>query len=296
MSDERLCIFGEVLFDHFPDGKRVLGGAPFNVAWHLQAFGRAPLFVSRVGGDPDGEAVRAAMRGWGMDEAALEQDPALPTGRVAVRFQGGEPRYDIRHPAAFDAIAARSLAGEPRLLYHGSLAVREAASRAALEHLRAQRPERVFVDVNLRAPWWEREDLTALLAGADWVKLNGEELALLAGDGAADPRAFLQRHGLQGLVLTRGGEGAELIEAAGHRHRVAPRAAGPVVDAVGAGDAFAAVVLLGLDLGWPVPALLDRAQEFASAICGQRGATVADPAFYRPFVRAWGLEEASTDV
>ena len=53
----RPVIFGEVLFDHFPDGARVLGGAPFNVAWHLQAFGSAPLFVSRVGNDPAGREV-----------------------------------------------------------------------------------------------------------------------------------------------------------------------------------------------------------------------------------------------
>ncbi|MBA1332725.1 carbohydrate kinase, partial [Candidatus Endoriftia persephone str. Guaymas] len=44
-------IFGEVLFDCFEDGSRVLGGAPFNVAWHLQALGAAPLFISRVGDD-----------------------------------------------------------------------------------------------------------------------------------------------------------------------------------------------------------------------------------------------------
>lgn len=47
-------IFGEVLFDHFPDGSRVLGGAPFNVAWHTQAFGLAPCFISRIGNDPAG--------------------------------------------------------------------------------------------------------------------------------------------------------------------------------------------------------------------------------------------------
>ena len=51
MKTTRLCVFGEVLFDHFPDGRRVLGGAPFNVAWHLQAFGEAPRFISRVGAD-----------------------------------------------------------------------------------------------------------------------------------------------------------------------------------------------------------------------------------------------------
>ncbi len=58
MADiERPVIFGEVLYDCFPDGQAVLGGAPFNVAWHLQGFGRAPLFISRVGDDPLGHHV-----------------------------------------------------------------------------------------------------------------------------------------------------------------------------------------------------------------------------------------------
>jgi len=39
MNNQQIGIFGEVLFDQFPDGQQVLGGAPFNVAWHLQAFG-----------------------------------------------------------------------------------------------------------------------------------------------------------------------------------------------------------------------------------------------------------------
>ena len=54
----KLCIFGEVLFDVFPDGHQVLGGAPFNVAWHLQAFGQSPFFISRVGNDPQGKEIR----------------------------------------------------------------------------------------------------------------------------------------------------------------------------------------------------------------------------------------------
>ena len=67
----RPIIFGEVLFDCFPDGSRVLGGAPFNVAWHLQAFGAEPLFVSRVGNDPMGRKIRDAMLQWGMDTSGL---------------------------------------------------------------------------------------------------------------------------------------------------------------------------------------------------------------------------------
>ena len=47
INPARAIIFGEVLFDTFPDGTAVLGGAPFNVAWHLQGFG---LGVGWMGG------------------------------------------------------------------------------------------------------------------------------------------------------------------------------------------------------------------------------------------------------
>ena len=106
--NRRLCIFGEVLFDHFPNGKRVLGGAPFNVAWHLQAFGQTPCFISRIGDDPEGQAVFAAMRDWGMDTDGVQIDPTKATGRVSVRFDGGEPVYEIVEHCAYDAIQSEA--------------------------------------------------------------------------------------------------------------------------------------------------------------------------------------------
>ncbi|NIR30149.1 MAG: carbohydrate kinase, partial [Gammaproteobacteria bacterium] len=54
----RPVVFGEVLFDQFEDGDAVLGGAPFNVAWHLQGLGLRPFFASRIGEDRLGERVR----------------------------------------------------------------------------------------------------------------------------------------------------------------------------------------------------------------------------------------------
>ena len=104
MKQTPLCIFGEVLFDHFPDGKRVLGGAPFNVAWHLQAFGRAPRFISRVGADAEGRSVLNAMRDWGMDTQSVQVDERLPTGRVSVAIVDNEPAYDIVADCAYDTI------------------------------------------------------------------------------------------------------------------------------------------------------------------------------------------------
>jgi fructokinase len=287
MSDAALCIFGEVLYDHFPDGKRVLGGAPFNVAWHLQAFGQAPRFVSRVGDDREGAQIRKSMQDWGMQTDDLQTDADLPTGRVSVEFVNGEPQYDIVNPCAYDAIAA--VADAPcSLLYHGSLAVRGEQSRHALAGLIDSTDGQVFLDVNLRPPWWDRDTLLALLQTADWVKLNTDELRQLQAD-AADAQAFLDAHDLLGLILTHGSEGAEVLTSAGEHHKVRPQPADKVVDTVGAGDAFASVFILGLRRGWPLAETLERAQAFASAIVGQRGATVSTADFYAGFAADWQL-------
>jgi len=286
----RPCIFGEVLFDHFPDGRRVLGGAPFNVAWHLRAFGEDPLMITRVGRDDDGMQIREAMRSWGMEMTGLQTDRHLPTGCVQVCFDGGDPSYEIVHPAAWDAIRRPAAITDISLLYHGSLALRSDASRRSWQSLRDARPGIVFVDVNLRAPWWQREQVLEDINGADWVKLNVEELQQLALSSAA-PRsaawAFLRDHGLRGLLLTDGERGAEVLTTDGAHWSVRPERNVPVVDTVGAGDALAAVMLLGLLRGWPLGVGLERAQSFASAVVGQRGATTRDPDFYDMFAGRW---------
>ena len=291
----RACIFGEVLFDHFPDGRRVLGGAPFNVAWHLQAFGEAPFLVSRVGDDEEGDEVRSAMRAWGMDPAGLQTDPELPTGRVRVYIEDDEPSYDIVHPSAWDAIDDPDCpSGGCALLYHGSLALRDAISRRACDALRARCPAIVFIDVNLRPPWYHAERLLAGLEGAHWVKLNRDELDELAPGATA--RDFMASLGLRGLLLTEGSRGARLLTADGAEFTARPGGDVEVVDTVGAGDAMASIMILGLLRGWPLQLTLDRAQAFASAIVGRRGATVRDPAFYAPFADRFRQSGIAHDV
>lgn len=284
-------VFGEVLFDHFPDGSRVLGGAPFNVAWHLQAFGAAPRFISRIGDDPEGHEIAALMGAWGMDRAALQSDREHPTGSVRVSIEDGEPQYDIVADCAYDFIDAGVLAagGTQGILYHGSLAVRNPAAHAALQTLKARHQGKIFVDVNLRPPWWRQETLLPLLHDADWIKLNETELAELC-PGHTEPEAAMQAFCAQFepeiLVLTRGAQGAVACTAA-RQYAVEPPSATPVVDTVGAGDAFAAVLLLGLSRQWPLQTTLERAQLFACAVVGRRGATVDDRAFYDAFDAQW---------
>lgn len=294
-------IFGEVLFDCFPGGRRVLGGAPFNVAWHLRAFGAAPRLISAVGDDPQGEQVRRAMQDWGMDTSSLQTDPDHATGEVRVTLDDGEPTYEIIPDRAFDHIRADDLPPAGELLYHGTLALRRPVSAATLSTLKGRGHAIRFLDVNLRDPWWSAEVTRGLLQDADWVKLNRSELTLLAdGSGSntgdiedaeltALASAFLARHDLTGLVVTLGGKGAFALGRETSPVRVAPAPALAVKDTVGAGDAFASVLILGILRGWPLAATLERAQSFASRIVEQHGATAADPALYRPYLDQWGI-------
>lgn len=289
MNQGELCIYGEVLFDHFPDGKSVLGGAPFNVAWHLQAFGQAPCFISRIGDDAEGKSIKDAMTEWGLRTDFLQMDSKLSTGRVSISFIDNEPAYDIVNPCAYDAIESDSAQSNCRLFYHGSLALRDPISRQTAMQILANKPDIVFLDVNLRPPWWKKEQVLQLLLAADWVKLNSDELKLLSS--SSDAASLLTNYNLKGLVLTHGAAGAEVITADGERVEVQPAQSIPVVDTVGAGDAFAAVIILGLSNGWPLSTTVDRAQDFASALVGQRGATVREPEFYLSFISDWELRE-----
>jgi fructokinase len=295
MTEKSLIhVFGEVLFDHFPDGSRVLGGAPFNVAWHLQAFGQKPRFVSRVGEDPPGHEIVALMSAWGMRRDGLQSDSEHPTGSVRVLIEDGEPHYDIVADSAYDFISAAELGGQDTegILYHGSLAARNPVARAALQTVKLRHKGKIFVDVNLRPPWWRTETLLPMLNDADWVKLNETELVELCPGHATLEDAiqeFCKKFGMDTLVVTRGAEGAFAYDRRQHGVAVKPAENLVVVDTVGAGDAFAAVLLLGLSQEWPLQTTLNRAQEFAGAIVGRRGATVADTDFYRRFHAQWDL-------
>lgn len=292
MSSAAIALFGEVLFDCFPDGNKILGGAPFNVAWHLHAFGLPIAFISRVGNDAAGQEIRNAMQHWGMAQTTLQTDSDHPTGQVAITFKHGEPEYAILDQQAYDFID--STAVTCNILYHGSLALRNSCSRHALQVLKQQQHQsRVFVDINLRSPWWHKAHLADYLSAAHWVKLNEDELLQCQDSGTTlheRMQAFKNRYQLQVLVVTCGEKGALALDENNQFLQVTPQALCPVVDTVGAGDAFAAVLLLGMHRQWSLSVTLQRAQQFASALVSQQGATVDNMQFYQPFIAQWQAE------
>ena len=292
MSGDRVVVYGEVLFDRFPDGSAVLGGAPFNVAWNLRALGVDPLLVSRVGNDALGERILESMTQWGMRTAGLQVDDCHATGTVDVEIADGQPSFHIVADRAYDHIDERAIPaieGEP-LLYHGSLICRGHESRRALQGLIDRCRPRIFIDVNLRSPWWEADLIHVLLKSAREVKLNEDELIeLMPGQHPLEDQAlrFLSRFAIERLHVTRGSRGALACTADGECREVRPASGVEVVDTVGAGDAFASVLILGQLLDWSLQETLTRAQEFAAAIVGLRGATITDRSFYKRFKQAW---------
>jgi fructokinase len=285
MNYRQIMVFGEVLYDCFPTGEQVLGGAPFNVAWHLEALGAHPCFISAIGADDLGQRILAAMNNWGMRADGVQLSAEHPTGMVEVQILDGQPSYHISENVAYDHIHADLLPddGEDFILYHGTLALRHEESRRAFEDLAGRRGCDLFVDVNLRDPWWSRNDVLACVARARWAKMNADELADL---GFADPdtdvamAGLMAQTSLEQLIVTRGADGA-LVRT--RSDEVIPVAAPPIkrhIDTVGAGDAFSAVYLQGLMIGRPIEENIRMAQQLAAEIIAMRGAIPTERTLY----------------
>lgn len=296
-----VALFGEVLADIFPD-RTVLGGAPFNVARHLKAFGQNPLLITRLGHDALHDEVMSTLSQCKMETLGVQCGNSYPTGQVWVHIEKGGHRFEILPEQAYDfihhaAVRMAALSARPDLVYFGTLAQRHDVSRNALKVLLKSTRSAKFLDINLRAPWYDETTLRQSLESADIVKLNHEELQVLAdmfGLSEVSPqdqaRKLMVQFNLRQIIVTCGEAGAWL---AGHDGKIieaaAKHPAGKLVDTVGAGDGFAAVCILGILLHWPVSVTLERANSFAAAICGIRGAAPDHADFYKLFTEEWSL-------
>ena len=295
-----VVLFGEVLADIFPD-RTVLGGAPFNVARHLKAFGQNPVLVTRLGHDALGDEVLEVMSENEMETLAVQSDNTYPTGRVQVHMKGGTHSFEILPSQAYDFIqpaAVRMAASvNPELVYFGTLAQRNEISRLALESLLRSSGASKFLDINLRAPWYDEKILEQSLQYANIVKLNAEELAILAemfglqgNELQGQAMELINQFGLERVVVTCGQEGAWQLNREGRKVEAGVKnQIAELVDTVGAGDGFAAVCIVGELLRWPAAQTLERANAFASAICEIRGAIPDHADFYKPFTHDWGI-------
>jgi fructokinase len=274
---------GEVLWDRLPGGDEI-GGAPFNVVSHLARLGHRAAYLTAVGRDALGDAAIAQMASRGIDTSLVGRADGVPTGLARVTVApGGSPAFVIGRPAAFEHWPAgdhgQVVAMRPAFLVFGTLAQLHAGARAGLAAIAAGCPDALTLyDVNLRDDWWAPDAVTELIKLAGIVKLSVSEARELAGvlevTWKDDPETFsrdlARRRGLRGVAITAGPDAASLW-LDGDFARAAPPAA-KVVDAVGAGDAFAAGLLDAIGQRLPVAAALRRANALGTLVASRRGA------------------------
>jgi len=301
-QNDSVILFGEVLADIFPD-KTVLGGAPFNVARHLKAFGQNPILISRLGKDRLRDEVMRVMSQCEMEISGIQNDDSHPTGQVRVLFEDTGHRFEILPLQAYDFIHPTVLGKSvlpirPSLVYFGTLAQRHEVSRLALDTLLETTPDaEKFMDINLRAPWYNESILHKSLQYANIVKLNDDELKILvelftlAGSSPENQiMDLLTRFDINQAIITCGKNGAWQINRSGEIINTgANNVAVKLIDTVGAGDGFAAICMLGSLMKWSMETKLSRANTFAASICGIRGAIPEHPDFYKPFIQEWKI-------
>ncbi len=280
---------GEVLWDIFPNGPR-FGGAPANFACSAAGLARGRFevaMVSAVGIDKLGQLAIAALIEHQVNVATVSQIH-YPTGEVNVKLdEHGHATYEFAANTAWDRLEWSSeleqLAHRTDVVCFGTLGQRSDVSLATIRRFIVDtRPTALrILDINLRPPFVSDAVILDSLKLANILKLNDEELSVLAkligltGSPVDRLRRLADRFAFQVVALTRGAHGAILIR--GDEISEHSGVATHVVDTVGAGDAFTAALALGLLDGRDLETINRIACDVAGFVCSQSGATPRIP-------------------
>jgi len=288
----RVIAIGEILFDHFPEYRR-LGGAPFNFVYHLKQLDIPVRFITRVGNDSEGDEIINRLTGYRFNTDDIQIDAAHGTGRVTVNLDPkGIPVFDIESDAAYDYLTLPDTLLEPEmidkntLIYFGSLIQRTPRGFKAVQQFLSSRSiqRTCLYDMNLRPDGYNETVVFESLKQADLLKLNEEELDIvrrMTGSGLNRSdcvRYLMDQYRLEMVSLTKGDKGSELY-VGDARYDAKTVKIDTVEDTVGAGDAYAAMLAIGYLNRWGPEKILSSATRFSGRLCTVQGA-IPPSSFY----------------
>ena len=282
MKKLKVIAVGEIVWDMLPAGKQ-LGGAPLNFAFFSKELGAEAYAVSAIGNDALGDETLAVASATGVNLDYLQRNN-LPTSRVLISLDSeGVPQYEIVENVAWDALECPQmildLVKDASVMCWGSLAQRSVTSRQSVLAMLSAAPKecvKVF-DINIRQHYYSREVIETSLGYADILKLNEDELPLVASLlGLSGPEhdivsQLIEKYALKYLVYTHGADFSEVFSATGEYSHV-PTPKVKVVDTVGAGDSFTAVFVTSILQGLSMAESHARAVEVSAYVCTQNGA------------------------
>ena len=268
--------FGEILWDVY-EHSAVIGGAPFNFAGHLAQHGEQISLLSAVGDDELGRGAisEAEKIGVNVDYIGVSEQQ---TGKCLVTLDGGGvPKYNLLDNVAYDYIGGE-VENEFDVLYFGTLALRHKQNREYLSRLIENNSFReIFCDVNIRPPYFSEQSVKFCFDNATIIKISDEELPVINGllfgrelDYKAAAQEIAKKYkNVKIIIITRGGEGAYLLDTVKGFELEEASIRCEVVSTVGAGDSFSAAFMSKLMGGKTVEECLKHAVKVSGFVVTQ---------------------------
>ena len=282
----KILAFGEIIFDIL-NGSASMGGAPLNFCAHAVRAGAEAFLMSAVGEDALGDEALKRIPGYGVCVDYITRSREYPTGSCVITLDAaGVPSYKITENTAYDSILQyKDLPEELDALYFGTLALRSSQNRKTLNKLlKSNTFGEIFVDLNIRPPFYSWESVWMGLENATILKVSEEELPLVmrtvfGGDYTIDTAIYILAHkflNIKLILLTRGEHGSVAYDQYDGKIYSCDAVKADVVSTVGAGDSFSAAFLVNYLQGTSCRESLRRASEVSAYVVSCEGAIPED--------------------
>jgi 5-dehydro-2-deoxygluconokinase len=270
--------------------EKFLGGSPTNVAVAAARLGERTALITRTGPDPFGEFVRAALKGYGVDDRFVRSVAGFQTPVTFCETFPPDhfPLYFYRAPKApdleiytteldFDAIK------NARLFWTTvsglSVEPSRSATMAALSARDHAHP--TVLDLDYRPMFWTSAEAAGeasrdALAHASVAVGNLAEAEVAVGSANPDEAADrLLALGVELAVIKLGPEG--VLAKTRHERVLASPVPIDVVNGLGAGDAFGGAFCHGILADWALGDVIHFANAAGAIVASRLGCSEAMP-------------------
>ncbi|MCX7874558.1 MAG: PfkB family carbohydrate kinase [Melioribacteraceae bacterium] len=275
---------GEILWDVYPEEKRI-GGAPFNFIYHIKKIIGNGNFISSVGNDEDGKDLTEFLSNNNFDITTIFIDKDHPTGKVLVTLNENKiPQFKMSSTASFDFLQfteiAKKIIEESDLIYFGTFTSRSEVSRKTIQSILNIPNKKYFCDLNLRHNFYTIEFIEQALITSNVLKINEDEffklqnILGLSKNFDSGIQGLISKYKIDLLAVTMGEKGSKLFTQRDYHFYSQEKI--EVIDTLGAGDAFSAILCLCYLLNFPLEKTNHLANSFAAEVCKTKGAITTD--------------------
>ena len=245
----KILSFGEVLWDVYPD-KKFIGGAPLNFAAHLAKHNEDVSILTSVGDDELGIEALKNIEKLNICTHLIQKNHIKETGKCFVSLNEKQiPSYNLLNDVAYDYIDCSNIKEKYDILYFGTLALRgEYNNRSLKQFVENNKFKEIFVDVNIRPPFYNDDVILFALNRATIIKISEEELPVIlkaidCAEADVNNAAEIiceKFSNLKFVIITCGSKGSIILNCKTKEIFSCQASKTKAVSTVGAGDSFSA--------------------------------------------------------